>query len=534
MAVPDAARTDDAVPAPTTSRIEGGFDAIVLGGGPESLVAAAYLGRAGLDTVLLDADVQVGATLLDREFAEGAVAPNYEHLVYNLDPRAVRDLGLYRHGLAYSARRLGTRYHVRGSSPFDFDADLWRAADGLDARFEGDAAALERLLNECGEIATGARLYLAGEDAAASPERPRGLFERRTPAADSPALSASAADYLGERIASDDLAAALATEAVFRYACEPSSAFSFAGFLRRLAGETAGLRGGFAYPAGGMTSLVDALRRAAQSAGVEIRSCVERSRVLIEWDAVAGVELPGGGQMRGPVVVSGLDARSTFLELVGPADLDIEIDAEASRPPSGVGAAKANVLIDPRSAFAKSTAAPFAGRRDVVTSSTAALDRAYAAARRGAAPDDLIVEAVASPRLDAASADGEAGGPVVLSLLVHPVPASPRADVRRRIESLAKESLAALEIDPKTDIAAFELLFAADFAKRHGVDAGAFAAAPPVVEQWLRARALSSCGVAGLFFCGPEASVAPGVSGAAGRRAAARALRYARARKRAA
>ncbi|MEZ5894337.1 MAG: NAD(P)-binding protein, partial [Parvularculaceae bacterium] len=91
-------------------RIEGGIDAIVIGAGADGLAASAYLGKAGLKTILVSAGAEIGGRIAQREIAPGVFGVDGEHLVTVLDPEVIADLDLYRHGLEFAARRLDTTY----------------------------------------------------------------------------------------------------------------------------------------------------------------------------------------------------------------------------------------------------------------------------------------------------------------------------------------------------------------------------------------------------------------------------------------
>src|SRR5258705_5127518 len=76
------------------------YDAIVVGGGHNGLVAAAYLGKAGLRTVVLERRDTLGGAAGTSELAPGALVPTLAHTVGRLRPSVVRDLDLRRHGLS--------------------------------------------------------------------------------------------------------------------------------------------------------------------------------------------------------------------------------------------------------------------------------------------------------------------------------------------------------------------------------------------------------------------------------------------------
>ncbi|MHA7871163.1 MAG: phytoene desaturase family protein [Hyphococcus sp.] len=513
---------------PPTGRIEGGIDAVVVGAGADGLAAAAYLGQGGLRTVLLEGSVEIGAEIRRREFAPGAHCVDGEHLVAMLDPDAIADLDLYRHGVAYAARRLDTTYFFADGRSLDLDGDIMNAAATLDEEV-GGGTAFQTFAQHVME--TGAALRPAFEAARfdARPRR-RGAVKAADGAGDEARLQdyllSSGAAVLDAYLPDGALKTALMNEIAFRAAAAPHEAFSFMSLVRRWAGESSGLQGAIAYPKGGAVAVINALRRAVQAAKVEIRAATPVRRILIERDCVAGVELVNGGQVRAPIVVAAMDARRVFVDMIGPAGLDIEFSRTLTAYAPSIASARLHVLLKGLARDEKTRARM--RRRLVYAPSADRLRRAFADARRGDVPSDLMIEAIFPEALED-DTDGDAQ--LILSAIAHPLPFDETPDAARK-EAVKQAILANLDaFAPEIEdrIEAADLRLPDDLAGTAGGYAAAYASKPGVLRQFARADALTAAGgIDGLYFCGPEAQIGQGLSCAAGRVAAKAALRHAK------
>src|SRR5688572_17537483 len=126
-----------------------GYDAIVIGGGHNGLVAAAYLGRAGLRTVVLERRERVGGAAATSELAPGARVPTLAHTVGRLRPSVVRELGLKDHGLSLVGPDVRAFAPSLDGSSVVLWGDVTRTAAGLATRSAADAdhyAGFDRLV----------------------------------------------------------------------------------------------------------------------------------------------------------------------------------------------------------------------------------------------------------------------------------------------------------------------------------------------------------------------------------------------------
>jgi len=501
-------------------RIEGGIDALVLGANADGLVAAAYLRRAGLKTILLETGTEIGGVVRAREFADGRQCIDGEHLIFALSERVIDELDLYRHGVTYASRRLDTSYFFDDGRMLVLGGDIQTAANGL---LKSDAAAFEKLAEHALQVAQ----YLRPAFHDPTAVRLEKVFEA-APAACARRIVrfavAPAVEILDEYFEDGPVKTALLSEASFRSAAAPDEAFSFMPLIRRWAGEASGLPGAVAYPRGGATTIIQALRRAAQSAKVEIRAATPVQSILVENDRVAGVELAGGGQIRAPVVIATQNARRVFLDYIGPAHIDVEFQRAATAPAPSVSTARLHLALKgvARDGKTKETMR----RRLMFAPGVEALRRAFADARAGRAPEALIIEAIFPAMLDEIDAPENFQ---TLSVMAHPLPADedPSAKRRAKIEKAILGNIERFAPDIGAQVEASDLRLISDFARRP--DSSALAAKPGVMRQWAQAAAINAAGrIMGLYVCGAETQIGVGLSGAAGRAAAKAAIRAAR------
>ncbi len=496
-------------------RIEGGVDAVVVGANFDGFAAAALLGKAGLRTVLLGAG---GPALQEelREFWGGYFCADGDHLVTHLDPQLIATLDLYRHGLEYVARRLDSVYFFADGGALLLNGDLYRSRESVVAMAEHDGERFADFLEGALDAARALRPFFDGGDLPPLAPPLSSDVERY--------LSASLTDVLNGAFDDPHLRALLTADALLETKARPGDAFSFAALLKRWSGEAAGLQGGVAMAAGGAVGVHRALRRAAQAARVDLRPAATARRVLVEWDAAAGVETDGGGQVRAPIVVNALPAQQAFLDGVGPSLLDVDFQAALAEERPRWSSAYLCLALDGDPGDERTRANM--RRRLVYAPSREELADAYGAARRGGVASPLILEAVFPSVFDrhVAPANGQ-----LVSLVAHPVALhdAPTTEFRSAVERAVRETFERIAPGAGRRIIATDLRLPADLARPAGAPVSAFAGAASILPAWSRSRTLAGAsGVGGYFFCGPEAQVGAGLSGAAGRRAAEAAIRY--------
>ncbi len=463
---------------------------MVVGATIDGMAAAALLAKAGLLTVLVEAGETTARKSL-REFAPGFFTDDADPLTFMLDPGLVSGIDLYRHGLTFAQRRMATLYSFEDGSFLEIPGDPAEAVEAVAAFFPGDGARYAALVEECSARGRALRGFFDGEEA---PTDDR--FET--------IATASLDEVIDGRFDDARLTDLVRAEASLRSRLRPEDPFSFLALIRRWAGEAVGLQGAFAYPTGGARGLLDALRRAGQSMGVDFRAGRRLSRVLVEGDSAVGIEFDDGAQIRASIVINALSAHDAFRTQIGAGRLDIEFGRAVPGEPE-IGSIRANA------ALVRAPGGPLRDRLDrrvVVTTGRAGLRRAHRSSRQGEAPYAPLIEMTFPSAFDA---DRSPPGGCAVSCLVHPVPSRTLTGpaVTGHIAECVRRALAQMGAD-------------ADDAQ---IDVGPWVSASgPLIGDWSRARVLvGAAGLQGYQFCGPEAQIGVGLNGVAGRRAAERA-----------
>jgi phytoene dehydrogenase-like protein len=528
------------------------YDAIVIGGGHNGLVCAAYLGRAGLKTLVLEASDRLGGAAATHEFHPGFRVSSVAHLLHLLHPRIVAELELHRHGLAYAATDLPTTALLPDRSRLTLSADdaTTRAAlarfstrdaetlPAFTARFNRMAAALGRFL-----LKTPPRI------SAPTWQDRRTLIEfalslRRLGRHDMRELTRiigmNAADLLDDNFESDALKGIFALDSVLGGFLGPKSPNSVFNLLYRAAGNVAGRQNGLVLPRGGMGAVVDALAGAARAAGVEIRTAAAVAHVRIEGDHATGVALDSGEEIAAGMVLSGVDPRRTVLDLVGPAQFDTGFLRRVRGIHMNGCAAKIHLALDGLPEAWRDDPAMVGGRL-VFAPDIDFVERAFDDAKYGGVSQAPALEVTIPSVWDPGLATE---GRHVLSIIAQFAPYQLRGigadEARAQIGARVLETLGALAPDLPGRVIAQEVLIPQDLEHRFRLTGGHWHHGEMSLDQVFLLRPVGGfqryrTPVAGLYFCGAGAHPGGGVSGAPGANAAREALKdYAAARRRAA
>jgi len=295
------------------------YDSVIVGAGHNGLIAAAYLARAGLRPLVLEARDIAGGACVTEEIAG---APGFRvstgaAQLGNLRPEIVRDLDLAAHGLALVTPEPLTVFPF----PDGRHLALWTDPARTHAEFAKfsarDADALPGYIADCIAVCERIEPLLYGDDVPSRDDVEHAFAEAGQAGLFRDFVLGSMADLLEARFEADATKAVLGYTATFGTNADPRAPGTAYVMAHHMFGGTTGVRGRTVYVKGGMGGLADALARAAAHHGAEIRTGAEVGRILISNGAARGVELTTGETIAARAVVSNADPQRTFLGLVG-------------------------------------------------------------------------------------------------------------------------------------------------------------------------------------------------------------------------
>jgi phytoene dehydrogenase-like protein len=330
------------------------YDVIVVGGGHNGLVAAAYLARSGARTLVLESRGHTGGAATTE--APWPDAPEFRvtrlsYVMSLMPPTIINDLDLARHG--YKIYPMGPYYQAfpEGGSIKLYADDAKRNHEEVSRWSKKDADAMPRWdawLAGLADVLGPLLLTVPPRIGSHKPSdlastlrlawRQRGL-DVRTIADVTRLMTMSIADLLDDWFESPQVKGALAVNGVigtWAGPYEPGTAYVMAHHSIGDVGD--GHLGNWGFQEGGMGAVADTIARAAVEHGAQIRTGARVERLLISGGHVTGVVLDSGEEIRATTVVTSLHPRTAFLDQVGRENLpdDFVSDIEHWRSRSGV------------------------------------------------------------------------------------------------------------------------------------------------------------------------------------------------------
>ena len=333
------------------------YDAIVIGGGHNGLVSAAYLARAGKKVLVLERRHVLGGAAVTEEVFPGFRFSVCSYVVSLLRPEIIRELDLPRHGLEILP--------LDGTfTPMPNGDHLWRMSDHAKTRREiyrhspTDAEAYDEYAKAMVEMARFVKPILSMVPPDPFSYDVKGLgrlgglglrFQKLSRGQQHSLLqlmTMSAADLLDQWFETDVLKATMSASGIigtFLGVRSPGTAYVL---LHHYMGEIDGAFRSWGFSRGGTGAISLAIAGAAREAGVEIRTEAPVARIKTKGGRSTGVVLPNGDEIDAEVVLSSVDPRITFQKLCEPGDLPASFLEGVGRYKFRGSSGKVNLALD--------------------------------------------------------------------------------------------------------------------------------------------------------------------------------------------
>jgi phytoene dehydrogenase-like protein len=332
------------------------YDAVVIGGGHNGLVAAAYLARAGKRVVVLERRHVLGGAAVTEEVFPGFRYSEASYVVSLLRPEIIRELELPRHG--FELLPLDGTF-----TPLEGDY-LWRTNDHAQTMRElrrwsrSDPEAYE----EYGQLMVDMARFIKPVLSLVPPDPGRidvrewlplvGLLQsfrelpRRHQAVFVQLMTMSAVDFLSRWFETDPLIATMAASGIigtYQGIRSPGTAYVL---LHHYMGEIDGAFRAWGIPRGGTGGVSEAIASSARAHGAEIRTEASVARIVTRRGRASGVVLESGEEIEADAVLSSADVRQTFLRMLEPGTLDPSIEEAVRRYKFRGSSGKVNLALD--------------------------------------------------------------------------------------------------------------------------------------------------------------------------------------------
>ncbi|HEY4115570.1 MAG TPA: NAD(P)/FAD-dependent oxidoreductase [Rhizomicrobium sp.] len=520
------------------------YDAIIIGAGHNGLACAFYLARAGLKVLMLERRDIVGGAAITQEFHPGFRNSTASYSVSLLNPKVIADMDLHARGLRLVERSIANFLPLPEGGGLCVGGGLERTQKEV-ARFsrrDADAlpayyATIDQVSDVLRDLALRAppnaggglrdlfRLALQGRAATKlGLDGQRNLLDLFT---------LSAREFLDRWFESDPIKAVFAFDAVVGNFASPSAPGSAYVLVHHTFGEVNGKKGVWGHAIGGMGAITQAMARACEDLGVEIRTKAPVARVLIRNGRAVGVITDAGEEILADRVIGNLHPKLLFENLVGAENLTPDFARRIGNYVSGSATFRMNVALSELPKFrGMPETGDHLGSGIVMAPSLDYMERAFAEARRDGWSKEPIVELLLPSVLDDSLAPP--GKHVGVLFCQHFSPQLPNGqswdDVKERVADHIVDTVTKFAPNFRDSILGRMALSPLDLERTFALVGGDIMHGRMSLDQLWAARPVLGAGsyltpVKGLYMCGAGTHPGGGVSGAPGHNAAHEILR---------
>ncbi len=518
------------------------YDVIVIGGGHNGLVNAAYLARAGKRVLVLERRHVLGGAAVSEEVFPGFKFSVCSYVVSLLRPEIIRELDLPRHGLEILP--------LDGTFTPMLNGDyLWRVNDHAKTRREiarhskVDAEAYDEYGKAMVDMAHFVKPIMNMTPPDPTSLNPKGLKDllflgrRFQKLSDDDKynqiqlMTMSAVDFLDQWFETDVLKATMSASGIigtFLGVRSPGTAYVL---LHHYMGEIDGAFRSWGLSRGGTGAISNAIAGAAREAGAEIRTEAPIEKILLKNGVAKGVVLKNGDEFHATVVSSSVDPRLTFMKMIGEEQLPDGFVDDLKRYKFRGSSGKVNLALDGLPNF-KCLPGPGAHLRGAVSISPSVdyMERAYDEAKYGRFSRRPYIDMVIPSLTDPSVAPP---GKHVMSCFVQYAPYNLKEgnwdEKREEFGDTVIDTIAEHAPNIKDLILHRQVLTPLDLERDFGLSEGNIFQGELTLEQLFFLRpapgwAQYRTPIKNLYMCGSATHPGGGIMGAPGRNAALRML----------
>jgi phytoene dehydrogenase-like protein len=519
------------------------YDVVVIGGGHNGLVNAAYLARAGKKVLVLERRHVLGGAAVTEEVFPGFKFSVCSYVVSLLRPEIIRELDLPRHGLEILP--------LDGTfTPMPNGDYLWRVNDHARTRREIarhsrlDAEAYDEYGKAMIEMAHFVKPIMSMTPPDPTTLDPKGwknlafLGRRFQKLSDDDKynqvqlMTMSAVDFLDQWFETDVLKATMSASGIigtFLGVRSPGTAYVL---LHHYMGEIDGAFRSWGFARGGTGAISNAIADAAREAGVEIRTKAPIASIMLKNGRATGVVLENGDEIRADIVSSSVDPRLTFMKMIGEEHLPDDFCTDLKRYKYRGSSGKVNLALDGLPNF-KSMPGAGAHLRGAISISPGVeyMERAYDEAKYGRFSRRPYIDMVIPSLTDPSVAPP---GKHVMSCFVQYAPYNLKEgnwdEKRDEFGDTVVETIAEHAPNIKELIRDRQVLTPLDLEREFGLSEGNIFQGELTLEQLFFLRpapgwAQYRTPIKGLYMCGSATHPGGGIMGAPGRNAALQLLK---------
>lgn len=535
----------------------GSYDCVIIGGGHNGLIAAAYLAKAGKQVCVLERREMLGGCSVTEELWPGYKISTASYVVSLLLPEIIDELKLKQNGLKILPRRPSSFTPMRDGRHLMLGADAKQNHEQISKFSSKDAESFVKYEEMLEQVAMQLEPMLnqTAPDLLPMPGRWRkiGLSKKLRDAKKGwdlrkslasmennipqgiELLTGAALPILERWFETEVLKATLATDAIIGAFASPSHPGTAYVLLHHVMGTAGGARGVWGYVEGGMGAIADSIATVCRQLGVTIETNCEVESITVSNNKANGVTLADGRHFAAKSVASSVDANLTFNRFLSEGDLPAEFRAAVNRIDYSSATAKINLALAEPPNFTclpGSKIGPQHNGTIHIGETIEEIERGYDDAKYGEPSKTPIVEITIPTSVDKTIAPE---GKHVMSMFVQYAPYKLKPDlnwddIKESFADRCVERLAEYAPNIPNVIEHRQVLSPLDIERTYGLTGGNIFQGAMNLNQLHMMRPLPGWAdhrtpVKGLYLCGAASHPGGGVMGACGKNAAQEILR---------